>query len=53
MSLKTEEKKAKIPTKSIIKKVNKDEKYEGIIQYDTPHIRNTKNALATDMTADF
>ena len=42
MSLKTEEKKAKIPTKSIIKKVNKDEKYEGIIQYDTPPYKKYK-----------
>ena len=42
MSLKTEEKKPKIPTKSIIKKVNKDEKYEGIIQYDTPPYKKYK-----------
>ena len=45
MSLKTEEKKPKNPTKNIIKKVNKDEKYEGIIQYDTPAYKKRRKRL--------
>ena len=45
MSLKTEEKKAKIHTHKTIKKVSKEEKYEGIIEYDTPAYKPRKKRL--------
>ena len=45
MSLKTEEKNAKINTEDTVKKVDKNEKYEGIIEYDTPAYKKRKKRL--------
>ena len=45
MSLKTEEKNTKINAKDTVKKVDKNEKYEGIIEYDTPAYKKRKKRL--------
>ena len=45
MSLKTEEKNPKINTEETVKKVDKNEKYEGIIEYDTPAYKKRKKRL--------